>query len=132
MLLEIKRLTSYNEENKAYFNAQSGRAFADSKGRVYGEAADRLAWIEDMIAEGRFDRVVDAYSGKCNSFVLGQRIKTLAQQKGYTSAQLATFVDVNEEQITRLMKGDAYASFNQINAIAHALNTTVAELLAEK
>ncbi len=55
------RITKRLETGEAYFEGHNGRSSSDIKGRIFGEAADRLAWIEDKIAEGKFDEIKSLY-----------------------------------------------------------------------
>jgi hypothetical protein len=55
------RITKRLETGEAYFEGHNGRSSSDIKGRVFGEAADRLAWIEDKIAEGNIEEVLNFY-----------------------------------------------------------------------
>lgn len=58
------RVTKRLETGEAYFEGHNGKASSDIKGRIFGEAADRLAWIEDKIAEGSIDDVINLYFPK--------------------------------------------------------------------
>lgn len=58
------RITKRLETGEAYFEGQSGKSYSDIRGRVFGEAADRLAWIEDKIAENDLEAIKNLYCSK--------------------------------------------------------------------
>lgn len=48
----MERITQRLDTGEAYFEGHNGKASSDIKGRIFGEAADKLADIEDIIEEG--------------------------------------------------------------------------------
>jgi hypothetical protein len=57
----MERITKRFENGEAYFDGKNGKSTSDNQGRIFGEAAERLAWIEDMIESGNIEEILSAY-----------------------------------------------------------------------
>lgn len=60
---------------------------------------------------------------------LGSYIDYLAKREGLTASDLSGILHCGEDQVFRLLKGRAVASFSQISSLASALNCTVVDLM---
>jgi len=71
---------------------------------------------------------------KDNEFLrlLGNRIRILRKQKGYTQEQLAAQFDNHGEQIGRIERGELNVSICTLKKIAEGLEIELSELLVVK
>lgn len=64
-----------------------------------------------------------------NARMLGYHVEYLAQRRGLTTRNIAQIMGCSDIQARRFLKGFAYASFGQIEALAAALQASVQCLL---
>ena len=64
-------------------------------------------------------------------YMLGKHVEHFARRKGMTIDDMARAMGCSKIQVQRFLKGFAYASFQQIKAIAVALEVSVEDLLSD-
>jgi transcriptional regulator with XRE-family HTH domain len=64
-----------------------------------------------------------------NLFILGEKIKSLRENKGLTQSQLAEMVEVDDSLICKIEKGHTPGSLSTLQKLAKALGVTVSKLL---
>jgi transcriptional regulator with XRE-family HTH domain len=63
---------------------------------------------------------------------IGNKIRLLREEKGFSQENLASALDITQSNFARLEKDDNRISITRLIIIAKALETTVAELVGEK
>ena len=63
---------------------------------------------------------------------IGNKIRLLRDEKGFSQENLASALDITQSNYARLEKDDNRISVTRLIIIAKALETTVAELVGEK
>ena len=91
----MERITKRLDSGEAYFDGKNGKCSSDIRGRFYGEAAERLAWIEDMIEAGNIDEILLAYTDDAQALSLN-KTSVISDDKTVYSIKVFSnlFVDV--------------------------------------
>lgn len=65
-----------------------------------------------------------------NSYITGNIIKKLREQRGYTQSKIAQILNVSDKTISKWETGKGYPDITLIEPLAAALNVSVVELLS--
>lgn len=65
---------------------------------------------------------------KTTKELLGERIRELRKDRGFTQEQLAELVDVEQKHVSRLELGKSFPTIERLEKIADALNVPLRDL----